>query len=128
MTRTRVLVVEDDAVAKSVVRAAIEQASDMELAGEATTAAEALSVAQRESPDVIVLDHHLPGEAYGRSPMQGIEAVEFLRALPSAPRIVVHSATGGLGTSADNAGADAFVEKSSDCAELLAVIRRLADS
>ena len=121
----RVLVVDDDRVARAVLRSAIAAAPDMQLVGEAGTAGEALALAHDVQPDVIVLDHHLPAEASGGSRMQGVEAVEYLRDLPSAPVIVVHSVTGGIAASAENAGADAFVTKSDDASELLNAIRRL---
>jgi DNA-binding NarL/FixJ family response regulator len=121
----RVLVVDDDAVARAVLRSALEAAPDMQLVGEARTAGEALALAHDVQPDVIVLDHHLPAEESGSSRMQGVEAVEYLRDLPSAPVIVVHSVTEGMAASAENAGADAFVTKSGDTSELLDAIRRL---
>ena len=121
----RILVVDDDAVVRAVLRSVFESAPDMQLVGEATTAGEALAIAHEVQPDVVVLDHHLPAESSGGSRMQGVEAVEYLRDLPSSPVIVVHSVTTGISASAENAGADAFVEKSSDPTELLDVIRRL---
>ena len=121
----RVLVVDDDAVARAVLRSAIAAAPDMQLVGEARTAGEALALAHDVQPDVIVLDHHLPAEESGTSRMQGVETVEYLRDLPSSPVIVVHSVTEGIATSAENAGADAFVAKSDDTTELLDTIRRL---
>jgi DNA-binding NarL/FixJ family response regulator len=128
MAPTRVLVVEDDVVTRAVLRDAIGSAADLELVGEAATAAEAVALAHEAQPDVVILDHHLPGEAYGRLPMQGVEAVDFLRDVEPAPRVVVFSASAGIGTNVESAGADAFVVKSGDCTELLDVIRSLCQT
>lgn len=56
----RVVLVDDHALVRSAVRQAIS-APDIEVVGEASSAEEALEVAQRLRPDVILLDVDLPG-------------------------------------------------------------------
>ncbi len=57
--RTRVVIVDDHAIFRAGVRAELAEAC--EIVGEAGDVAEALAVAQRTEPDVVLLDVHLPG-------------------------------------------------------------------
>jgi len=70
----RVLLVDDHALVRSAIRQALE-APDIEVVGEARSAEEALEMAPRLRPDLLLLDVDLPG-------MTGIEAVREL-----APRL-----------------------------------------
>jgi DNA-binding NarL/FixJ family response regulator len=70
----RVLLVDDHALVRSAIRQALE-APDMSVVGEARSAEEALEMAPRLRPDLVLLDIDLPG-------MTGIEAVREL-----APRL-----------------------------------------
>ena len=72
--RLRVMLVDDHALVRSAVRQAIS-ASDVELVGEAATAAEALALAPVLKPDILLLDIDLPG-------MSGVQLVQEL-----APRL-----------------------------------------
>ena len=70
----RVLLVDDHALVRSAIRQALE-APDVTVVGEARSAEEALEMAPRLRPDLVLLDIDLPG-------MSGIEAVREL-----APRL-----------------------------------------
>ena len=70
----RVLLVDDHALVRSAIRQALE-APDVSVVGEASSAEEALEMAPRLRPDLLLLDIDLPG-------MSGIEAVREL-----APRL-----------------------------------------
>ena len=70
----RVLLVDDHALVRSAIRQALTT-DDVEVVGEAGTAEEALELAPRLRPDVLLLDIDLPG-------LNGIEAVREL-----APRL-----------------------------------------
>jgi DNA-binding NarL/FixJ family response regulator len=70
----RVLLVDDHALVRSAIRQALD-APDVEVVGEARTAEEALELAPRLRPDLLLLDIDLPG-------MNGIETVREL-----APRL-----------------------------------------
>jgi len=72
--KLRVMLVDDHALVRSAVRQAIS-APDVELVGEAATAAEALALAPVLKPDVLLLDIDLPG-------MSGVQLVAEL-----APRL-----------------------------------------
>jgi DNA-binding NarL/FixJ family response regulator len=70
----RVMLVDDHALVRSAIRQALE-APDIEVVGEATSGEEALEMAPRLRPDLVLLDIDLPG-------MTGLEAVREL-----APRL-----------------------------------------
>ncbi len=77
----RVLLVDDHALVRSAIRQALT-AEDVEVIGEAATAEEALDLAPRLRPDVLLLDIDLPG-------LNGIEAVRELAPRLPATRIVM---------------------------------------
>lgn len=70
----RVMLVDDHALVRSAIRQALE-APDIEVVGEASSAEEALEMAPRLRPDLLLFDIDLPG-------MTGLEAVREL-----APRL-----------------------------------------
>ncbi|HWC36471.1 MAG TPA: chemotaxis-specific protein-glutamate methyltransferase CheB [Mycobacteriales bacterium] len=57
---TRVLLVDDSAVVRRIVRAALAPASEVEVCGEARNGAEALALVPVLKPDVVVLDVEMP--------------------------------------------------------------------
>jgi DNA-binding NarL/FixJ family response regulator len=77
----RVLLVDDHALVRSAIRQALE-APDVTVVGEARSAEEALEMAPRLRPDLVLLDIDLPG-------MTGIEAVRELAPRLPETRIVM---------------------------------------
>lgn len=82
-TSFRVLVVEDHAVIRGVIRLACEHAYGLEVIGEVETGEEALERCRADRPDVIVLDLALPG------PLQGLDVARALRAEDNPVRILI---------------------------------------
>ena len=112
---TRVLVVDDE---PGVLRAlAINLRARKYAVDVAASGAEALEVATRYPPEVVVLDLGLPD-------MDGVEVIEGLRGWSNAP-IIVLSARGGQDDKvlALDAGADDYVTKPFGMDELLARLR-----
>jgi len=70
--KIRVFLVDDHAVVRAGIRALIEMQADMEVVGEAESAAEALERAEAASPDVAVVDISMPDES-------GVRVIERLR-------------------------------------------------
>ena len=112
---TRVLVVDDEAPIRRTMRANLAaRGYDVDLA---ETGEQALQLAARHHPDVVLLDLGLPG-------MDGLEVIDGLRGWTQVP-IVVLSARGAE-TDKVNAldlGADDYVTKPFGPEELLARIR-----
>lgn len=106
MTPIRVLVVDDSAFARKVVRECLSDSPDIEVVGIARTGLEALEKIAQLSPDVVTLDLVMPD----------IDGIGVLRALPAdgAPRVIVVSVSGvssELGIEALQAGAVDLVQK-----------------
>jgi response regulator of citrate/malate metabolism len=86
MTRpTTVLVVDDDFRVARVHAGFVDGASGFEVVGSARTGAEALELAARHVPDVVLLDVHLPD-------MDGIAVLRELRARGSVAGVVMVTA------------------------------------
>jgi DNA-binding NarL/FixJ family response regulator/EAL domain-containing protein (putative c-di-GMP-specific phosphodiesterase class I) len=118
MADLRVLLADDEAAIRSAMRELIEHEPDMEVAGVAGDADEAIELAMRLHPDVAVLDVRMPGGG-------GPRAAAELRRLSPTTRAIAFSAyqdrTSVL--SMLDAGAVGYLVKGAPNAEITATIR-----
>jgi DNA-binding NarL/FixJ family response regulator len=120
---TRVLVADDQALLRGSLRLLVDSAADLVAVGEAATGGEAVEIARRERPDVVLMDIRMPG-------MDGIEATRRITGMPDTAdtRILVLT-TFNLDEyvfAALRAGASGFLLKDTPPADLLAAIRVVA--
>ena len=119
---TKVLVVDDEALLRTAFTSLIEAEEDLRVVGEAADGKQAVELAARLSPDVVVMDVRMPG-------MDGIEATRRITAAgANAPRVLILT-TFDLDEyvfDALRAGASGFALKSRPLDELLAAIRVVA--
>lgn len=118
MGETRVLLVDDHAVLRAGLRRLLEDQPDLTVVGEAGMAVEAIDLARRLQPDLILLDLGMPG-------LGGLEALPRLRqAAPEARLLVLtmHDDEGYL-RQALHSGAAGYVLKKAADHELLSAIR-----
>lgn len=112
-----ILICEDDQNLRQLVRAVL---GDGYKFLEAHDGDEALEVALRARPDLIILDLMLPGRS-------GLDVLDQLREqLPSGKsrtRVIVMSAWGHADEAALKAGADRFVPKPFEADELTAIVK-----
>jgi DNA-binding NarL/FixJ family response regulator len=80
----RVLIADDHGIVRSGLRMLIERQQDMDVVAEVGDGVEAVAAAQRERPDVAVLDVSMPR-------MTGIEAAREVRAHSPATRVLLLS-------------------------------------
>jgi DNA-binding NarL/FixJ family response regulator len=80
MNPLRVLIADDHPVFREGIRALLEATPNMAIIGEATTGEEAVALAERLQPDLIVMDVQMPG-------LNGIEATR--RIVQTSPHIRV---------------------------------------
>ncbi len=110
----RILIVEDDAHIRRLLRVAIERAGYA--AGEAGTAREALSLADIDKPEVVLLDLGLPDR-------DGLELIQLLHAKGAAVIVVSAREETAEKVAALDLGADDYLTKPFDTEELLARVR-----
>ena len=118
---TRVLICDDQALVRAGFRAILEAQTDVEVVGEAENGAEAVALAERRSPDVILMDIRMPV-------LDGVEATRRLVTEGSPARILVLT-TFDLDEyvhAAIRAGASGFLLKDVTPAKLLEAIRVVA--
>jgi DNA-binding NarL/FixJ family response regulator len=121
---TRVLIADDQVLVRAGFRALLDAQRDIEVVAEANDGAEAVELARRTRPDVVLMDVRMPR-------MDGLEATRRITGDPtlSATRIVVLTTFeldeyvfGAL-----RAGASGFLLKDIDPGDLLTAVRVVAD-
>ena len=118
----RILLADDQTVIRDGLKVILETQNDLRVVAEAANGAEAVELAKRCAPDVVVMDIRMPY-------MDGIEATRHLTALPeNAPRVLVLTTFGedNYIYEALRAGACGFIVKDADRAELIAAVRTVA--
>ncbi len=118
--RTRVALVDDNPAYRAAVARALASEADIELVGEGGSAEDALRLAERCSPDVVLLDVSMPGG--------GLEAALAIRECCPAVRVVMLTVSGDEEdvAAAFDAGALAYVLKGVPARELRRVVRTVA--
>jgi DNA-binding NarL/FixJ family response regulator len=119
----RVLVADDQTLVRAGFRVLVESAADLEVVGEAGDGVEAVELAHRELPDVVLMDIRMPR-------LDGLEATRRIVALDQAEHVrVLFLTTFDLDEyvyAALRAGASGFLLKDTPPADLLAAIRVVA--
>jgi two-component system response regulator AlgR len=100
----KVLIVDDEAPARDRLRQLLEDSGEHEIVGEAAHGQEALDIAARVSPDVVLLDIRMPG-------VDGIETAHHLNNFDPSPAIVFTTAYDEYAIDAFEANAIGYVLK-----------------
>ena len=121
MAPIRVLVCDDVAAFRALMRYTLQEDPEIEVVGEAADGMAAIAAAERLQPDVVLLDLTMPI-------LDGIDAIpSLLRCAPGA-RVVALSGWGAdrMGKAAREQGAVAYVEKTDDVQAIRAAVRAAA--
>lgn len=117
----RVLVVDDQPLVRMGNALVLDSADDINVIGEADSGEEAVTLATKTQPDVVLMDVRMPG-------IGGIEATRLITTTHPDIKVIVFTtfdideyAFGGL-----NAGASAFLLKSTTPEVLTAAVRTVA--
>src|SRR3989442_8926178 len=118
-----ILIVDDNAQLRAIMRGITAQESDLHVVGEAEDGAEAIRLAQELRPDIVLLDLAMPR-------VNGLEALRRIKtARPETTVIIVTvHAEDAYRQAAEESGADAFLLKKTVVTVLLPTIRRLRGS
>ncbi|WP_030383084.1 MULTISPECIES: response regulator [unclassified Streptomyces] len=122
MTPVRLLLCDDHAVVRAGLRALLSSADGIEVVGEAGSGEEALALAARLRPDVVLMDLQL-GDG-----IDGVTATRELTSGAAAPRVLVLTMfdTDADITRAVEAGATGYLLKAERPEELFAAIQHAA--
>ncbi len=85
-SKIRVAIADDHTIFREGVRALLSLESDIEVVEAASDGSEVEGVLARHSPDVLLLDLHMPG-------MSGIETLEHLENVEHSARVIVMTAS-----------------------------------
>ena len=115
----RIAIADDNEAVRVLLRTIVQSEADFEFVGEAADGFEAVSLTERERPDLLVLDMAMPG-------LDGFQVLDRLRSSCPEVRIVVYSGSGAA--SMKNAvlerGAADCVKKGVTNEELIERLRR----
>jgi DNA-binding NarL/FixJ family response regulator len=116
----RVLIADDNPIIGEALRALLETEPDIDVLAVAADADEAINLAHRHSPSVVVLDVRIPGGG-------GVRVARELRRWAPAMKLMAFSAHGDPSSIAQmtSAGVTEYLVKGTPNAEILAAIRRL---
>ena len=123
MPPKKILLVDDNVLVRHLVRMHLEAPPVFAVCDEASDGVEAIEIAEKSKPDLIVLDLSMPR-------MNGLEAAAALKlVVPSAPIILFTSYQDAVRNLEIGAmGISAVISKSSSIQVLLNEIQRLAPS
>ena len=117
--KIRICIADDHAVVRQGLRAFLNSQPDMDVLAEAATGNDAVALAQRIHPDVILVDLMMPG-------MDGFEAIRQIRTRSPDTAIVVLTSFSAEGQvlRALRAGALSYLLKDADAPQIAAAIRK----
>jgi|SRR4051794_33576815 DNA-binding NarL/FixJ family response regulator len=114
--RIRILLVDDHDSFRHALRQLLRSNPNFDVVGEATDGETAVQLASQLSPDVVLMDSHMPG-------LGGIEATRQIRTQAAAPRVLgLSSVTSSEADELVKAGAERVVHKATAFDELIAAI------
>jgi DNA-binding NarL/FixJ family response regulator len=114
----RVLVADDHMIVRTGIRHVLESEPGFEVVGEAATGSDAVSMAAKLQPDVVVLDVSMPGES-------GLQVAARLRGHSPEPRVLILSMHDNAEYVLESvrAGAHGYLLKDTAATELRSAIR-----
>ena len=118
MTVRLLVVVEDEADVRMLIKLRLAQDPRIEVVGEAASAEEAVELARITKPELAILDHSIEGD------VMGLQAAPLVKAASPGTKILLFTAYDMRGEAAAEPAVDAFLSKR-EFALLLPTVRRL---
>lgn len=118
-----IMLVDDQITARAGLRMRLSLEPDIAVVGEASDGYEAIALASRLQPQVVIMDVRMPS-------MDGLEATKALHTSAPNTAVIITTMydTAAARAQAEAVGAVAFIPKQCNPEELLAAIRRAAAS
>lgn len=118
--RIKVMVVDDNPQFASAAARFLAESGGFELLANAHSGSEALARAEKERPDLMLIDIRMPG-------LNGLAVASLIKARQTPPKIVMMTLEDGEGyrSGAVAAGADGFLAKAAFARDLHAVVDTL---
>src|SRR5215510_169645 len=115
-----VLIVDDNAQLRALMREIVAEASDLHVVGEAADGAEAMRLVQTLRPAIVLLDLVMPE-------VNGLEVLQWIKAERPETKVIIVTVhdEDAYRQAAEASGADAFLLKKTLGTVLLPTIRRL---
>lgn len=122
MEEIRILIMDDHPIFRRGIRWILDSAADLKVIGEAENGQEAIEMADRLAPDVVLVDINLPG-------VNGLEIARVIKRRDPRMRIVVLSVSEDDEQlfNAIKVGAAAYAQKGLAPDELIRIIREVAE-
>jgi DNA-binding NarL/FixJ family response regulator len=120
--RVRVLLCDDVAMLRELLRYELEEDDDIVVVGEADNGLDGVRLVEELRPNVVVLDLAMPG-------IDGLEAITLMLQVPDPPAILVHSGFDAE-TMRDRVlalGATRYLEKGGNLREVRDAVRLAAE-
>ncbi|HEX21596.1 MAG TPA: response regulator, partial [Actinobacteria bacterium] len=117
----KVLIVDDEAPARSEMRYLLNKIKNVEVLGEAITAGEALKLLKAVKYDIVFLDINMPG-------MSGIEMAQEIKKMTHQPAIIFTTAYSQFAVDAFELDAVDYLVKPISKKRLLAAISRINET
>jgi DNA-binding NarL/FixJ family response regulator len=114
----RILLVDDHTLVRAGIRSLVESLPGLEVIAEASNGREALELAERHEPDVVLIDINMPE-------LNGLDAAARLSRTLPATRVIILSMLGNEEYVAEaiRSGASGYVMKDADASELEVAIK-----
>jgi two-component system, chemotaxis family, protein-glutamate methylesterase/glutaminase len=120
----RVLIIDDSATMRALIRVMLEREPDIEVIGEAADAMEGRTLIKERNPDVVTLDIEMPG-------MNGLEFLEKIMRLRPTPVIIVstltHAGTTATMRALELGAVDCYAKPTGSSGEMLQDQGKLAE-
>lgn len=124
--RVRVLIADDQQVARKALRVLLATWPEIEIVGEAANAQEAIQKTLQLRPDIVLMDVRMPGSAQGSTrDLGGIEATRQIKECCPDIQVIVLTMYGTFQKEALEAQADAFLLKGGSAERLIETIHHL---
>jgi DNA-binding NarL/FixJ family response regulator len=115
-----ILIVDDNAQLRALMREIVAEAADLHVVGEAADGAEAMRLVQTLRPAIVLLDLVMPE-------VNGLEVLQWIKAEHPETKVIIVTVhdEDAYRQAAEASGADAFLLKKTLVTDLLPTIRRL---